>query len=992
MTAILSHVSTQANRDSRSRSVSRMIALMSGSEQDPTVPARPKYTRFPDLCLQSGTEVGEFTLAKEIGRGGFGEVWLVDQATPKRQLAMKFIDTRRLENIPTDRFLREAETLTKLDHPSIAKVITAGTHSIDGRDIPWVCMELINDARPFDDGLPAGQIGVDCCIKLTEALTHAHERGILHLDLKPSNVLIDRKNDPHLIDFGSGGMGLDGYRIRSSAGSPRWMAPEQRNPKRTPDARVDVFSIGLVCAVGLSKSDAETIRTRGVTKKDLHGFSRKSTLAHILNQSISSNPNDRYPSPRSLAEDLRSYQQGRPTTFDQSQATRLWLWSKRQPLVATVLLAALMLSGVFGLRTVELRSAALDASVQANLSAATSAINDGRTTDAYRSLKVIPPKQRDIAWELAAGDLQQSTLLRTDEGLGNTEGALLDSDGTVWVWSGGGIFRIANGTTEKILEPGLSYGYARHEERGLLASGSNHGLVVHNDAGDVVFQDAHQDGHWWALDFHPGGRWLVGVNDWGTVECFDIDIGDRVWATKISDVASRDVQYGPDGNSIIASCDDGRVVELDFAGNIRFERQAHDQPIRGISYSPDGARYATASSDGSCALWNLSDGKPIGRYWADSAQWDVEWMQPGILATSSTTGSIRVINESGMRLRKILQGHTSMVWRVGVSTDGRSLVTGSIHNDLRLWTNVIPDQASQNIVIQSHDGRWRIFKDDFGVHRLMTPDGRKSRALWGSHFTFNHDGTHVLASKEDGQHQVMVIERSRNRNQMDDLMLSSAWSFKTSAKTNTILLSDDANTSVVELISGQVMAYQIGGETIDLGLPTDLQGQPTPVTSSEVQKLTWSQDGTRLLRTCDNIRGVIIYDLENNTEHRVEWTAETTCVCAGLFGDWLCLGGRHGHVQMFDLSQSDQPLWTTLVHGSWCDSLIFEDDFIFTTGADGKLVLLDRKTGDRHATFGPFPSRLQSVRVDPDAVHLIGRQGMAIRMLRKNTLPEQVRK
>ena len=72
MTAILSHVSTQANRDSRSRSVSRMIALMSGSEQDPTVPARPKYTRFPDLCLQSGTEVGEFTLAKEIGRGRQG--------------------------------------------------------------------------------------------------------------------------------------------------------------------------------------------------------------------------------------------------------------------------------------------------------------------------------------------------------------------------------------------------------------------------------------------------------------------------------------------------------------------------------------------------------------------------------------------------------------------------------------------------------------------------------------------------------------------------------------------------------------------------------------------------------------------------------------------------------------------------------------------------------------------------------------------------------
>ena len=88
---------------------------------------------------------------------------------------MKFIDTRHFENIPTDRFLREAETLTKLDHPGIAKVITAGTHSLDDQEVPWVCMELIDDARAFDERLPSGQGGVPCCIQLTEALTHAHE-------------------------------------------------------------------------------------------------------------------------------------------------------------------------------------------------------------------------------------------------------------------------------------------------------------------------------------------------------------------------------------------------------------------------------------------------------------------------------------------------------------------------------------------------------------------------------------------------------------------------------------------------------------------------------------------------------------------------------------------------------------------------------------------------------------------------------------------------
>ena len=185
-----------------------------------------------------------------------------------------------------------------------------------------------------------------------------------------------------------------------------------------------------------------------------------------------------------------------------------------------------------GLRTANLRDAVLDASVQASLSAATSAINDGRTADAYRSLEVIPLEQRDVAWELAAGDLQQSTLLRTERGVGNTEGALMDSDGTVWVWSHGAVYRITNGSIQKMLNPGLSYGHARHEVRGLLASGSYEGLIVHTDAGEVVFQDTKRGGPWWALDFHPDGRRVVGVNDWGTVECFDLDQGKASGARK----------------------------------------------------------------------------------------------------------------------------------------------------------------------------------------------------------------------------------------------------------------------------------------------------------------------------------------------------------------------------------------------------------------------------------------------------------------------------
>ena len=966
-----------------------MIDFMSGSEHDRTVPAGPGYQTFPPLALQAGQHVGEFQLIREIGRGGFGEVWVVNQATPQRQLAMKFIDTRHFENIPTDRFLREAETLTKLDHPGIAKVITAGTHSLDDQEVPWVCMELIDDARAFDEGLPSGQDGVPCCIQLTEALTHAHERGVLHLDLKPSNILINGQQQPHLIDFGAGGLGFNGHRIRSSAGSPRWMAPEQRDPTQTPDARVDVFSVGLVCAASLAQRDADSVRNHGVNASDFSNFDRAHTLAKILNRAIAPNPDERHPNPRLLSEDLHAYQHNQPTTFDRNAVVKFSLWSRRQPVPAVLLVAAIVLLGMAGLRTANLRDAVLDASVQASLSAATSAINDGRTADAYRSLEVIPLEQRDVAWELAAGDLQQSTLLRTERGVGNTEGALMDSDGTVWVWSHGAVYRITNGSIQKILNPGPSYGHARHEVRDLLASGSYEGLIVHTDAGEVVFQDTKRGGPWWALDFHPDGRRVVGVNDWGTVECFDLDQGRRVWSTKVSDAASRDVQYAPDGSHIIAACDDGRVIELDEAGNIQFERQTHDRPIRGVAYSPDGTRYATASSDASCALWNRSDGKPIGRYWADSAQWDVEWMQPGILATSSTTGTIRILNEKGMRLRTNWHGHTSMVWRVGISPNGRSLVTGSIHNDLRLWSNVVPVEAARGTVLHSQDGRWRIFQEASGANRLMDQEGRQSADLGGNALAFNRLGTHVVV-RQDGRYEVMAIDTS-GQEPNDPINITNAWSFEAPHDANKLLLSDDAETAVVECVDGQVMVYQVGKPTTDLGLPTGPKGIPATVTSSEAQQLAWSQDGARLLRTCDRMKGVIIYDLVANTQRRVEWTSETTCVCAGLSGDLLCLGGRHGHVQMFDLARSDQPIWTTLVHGSWCDSLIVEDGLVFTTSADRKLVLLDQDTGNRHATFGPFPTRPKSVQVDAEAVLLVGQDGLVIRMPRKDTLPAPVR-
>ena len=139
-----------------------------------------------------------------------------------------------------------------------------------------------------------------------------------------------------------------------------------------------------------------------------------------LNEPAAPNPDGCHPNPRLLSEDLHAYQHNQPTTFDRNAVVKFCFGADVSPYPPSFWWRLLYFSGWLIVRpTFEMP--VLDSLVQASLSAATSAINDGRTADAYRSLELIPLEQRDVAWEPGGGDLQQSTLLRTERA-GNTEG------------------------------------------------------------------------------------------------------------------------------------------------------------------------------------------------------------------------------------------------------------------------------------------------------------------------------------------------------------------------------------------------------------------------------------------------------------------------------------------------------------------------------------------------------------------------------------------
>lgn len=231
----------------------RSIDLLAGS--DCTNPA--KQNEAEDLTNKLK---GEYRFIRELGRGGMGTVWLAEQLTPLREVAIKLILTDLNSQLVQRRFEAEQQSLALMSHPSIAKVIDAG--SIKGRR-PYFVMEYV-DGISITEYCNQKQLSLhdrlDLFLQLCDAIQHAHQNGIIHRDIKPGNILvtqIDGKPQIKVIDFGLGkiisGQGADLHLTQANVviGSPMWMSPEQTRCKTkegssSVDTRSDIYSLGVI--------------------------------------------------------------------------------------------------------------------------------------------------------------------------------------------------------------------------------------------------------------------------------------------------------------------------------------------------------------------------------------------------------------------------------------------------------------------------------------------------------------------------------------------------------------------------------------------------------------------------------------------------------------------------------------------------------------------------------------------------------------------------
>lgn len=335
-------------------------------------------------AFAAGTRLGRYRLDTLLGQGGMGEVYRAEQLEPvRRTVALKLLRGRRLEARHLAYFEVERQLLAQMRHPAIAQIYDAGA-TADG--VPFFAMEY-SEGQPVTRFCQAERLDLrerlELFIRICEGVQHAHHKGVIHRDLKPGNILVDRidgRAAPKIIDFGiatAASRALAGPQER--AGTPDYMSPEQaEGDPAAIDTRSDVYSLGVLLyellagsrpsvrgetqgawatALKLPSEQLATLAPDQIAQQaSVQGVSRvrlQRVLRHELDwvvaKAMRHDRADRYASAGELAADLQRFLDGAP--LDAVPATRRYRWSKfisrhRSALVAAGIVVVALLGGL----------------------------------------------------------------------------------------------------------------------------------------------------------------------------------------------------------------------------------------------------------------------------------------------------------------------------------------------------------------------------------------------------------------------------------------------------------------------------------------------------------------------------------------------------------------------------------------------------------------------------------------------------------------------
>jgi WD40 repeat protein len=326
--------------------------------------------------------LGRFELLEELGKGGFGTVWRARDPELGREVAVKVPRDALDGDADRERFGREARAAAALRHPGIVPVFEVSEH--DGQ--PFLVSELVKGVTLADlltARRPSAHESARIIAAVADALHHAHQQGVVHRDVKPSNVMLDDRGEPRLMDFGLARRDkLDATLTQEGQllGTPAYMSPEQaRGEGRAVDRRSDVYGLGAVLYQLLT---GETPFRGNVRMQLEQVLCDEPRPPHSLNDAVprdletvclkclEKDPRRRYQTAAELAADLRRFLAGEPVLARPvGRLGRAWRWARRRPAAAALVAvsAAALLLIVAGLSVASLLFAAKQRETQGAL-------------------------------------------------------------------------------------------------------------------------------------------------------------------------------------------------------------------------------------------------------------------------------------------------------------------------------------------------------------------------------------------------------------------------------------------------------------------------------------------------------------------------------------------------------------------------------------------------------------------------------------------------
>ncbi|MBN2306349.1 MAG: serine/threonine protein kinase, partial [Anaerolineae bacterium] len=263
-------------------------------------------------------KIGNYEIIERVGKGGMATVYRARQLNMNRDVAIKVLSADLAGNPHmVARFEREAQVIANLEHPRILPVYDYGHED----DFLYLVMRIV-EGETLYQRLMQGAVSLDEVVELvdqiTSALDHAHARGVVHRDLKPTNVLLDKQGNVYLMDFGIAKLTMASQQLTATGavmGTPSYMAPEQWRGEPV-DGRTDVYALGVMLyemVIGHVPFESETPFT--LMYKHLHDTPPSprellpdlpENVEDVILKALAKSPDDRYQSAGELAQAFRA--------------------------------------------------------------------------------------------------------------------------------------------------------------------------------------------------------------------------------------------------------------------------------------------------------------------------------------------------------------------------------------------------------------------------------------------------------------------------------------------------------------------------------------------------------------------------------------------------------------------------------------------------------------------------------------------------------------